>query len=79
MRFNKTVSSHIVGVGYQKGTLYIKYAREPYSGLPEYKDWETSYKFYKVSKEVYKDLLKAESKGKFMHKNIYGQYKYEKY
>lgn len=60
------VSSNIKSVAYGDGNLYVVYK----SGA--------MYKYKDVKEEVYKELLSAESKGRYMNSNIKGKYLYEK-
>lgn len=58
-------SSNVVAVGYKDNKLYVDYRRGSYV----YKD---------VPKNVYDNLLKSESKGKFMCAEVKGKYDFEK-
>lgn len=66
MKLNEVVSSNIKSIGYDKGTLVIEYL----SGA--------QYEYYDVPQEVYDELVKAESKGRFVNQNIKGKYKFQK-
>ena len=69
MKLNEVVdvvSSNIKSVAYDDGNLYVVYK----SGA--------MYKYKDVKEEVYKELLSAESKGRYMNSNIKGKYLYEK-
>lgn len=63
--FTPVKSSNIISVGYDETTssLYVNYP----SG---------TYKYYGIKKSVYESLLTSPSKGRFMNKNIKGQYRY---
>ena len=39
---------------------------------------ESAYSYSKVPSEVFQSLMSAESKGKFIHKNIKGKFDFEK-
>lgn len=66
MKLNEVVSSNIKSIGYGEGTLVIEYL----SGA--------QYEYYDVPQEVYDELVKAESKGRFVNQNIKGKYKFQK-
>ena len=66
MKLNEVVSSNIKSIGYGEGTLVIEYLGS------------TQYEYYDVPQEVYDELVKAESKGRFVNQNIKGKYKYQK-
>ena len=59
----KVVSSNVVAVGYENNRLFVDYK----SG---------SYVYENVPKEIYDGLLKADSKGKYMHQKVKGRYDY---
>lgn len=65
MKMIEVQSSNIKKVGYDKNNLYVEYN----SG---------TYEYTQVPKQLYEDLLKAESKGRFMNENIKGKYIYKK-
>lgn len=57
-------SSNIASVGYENGTLYIRFHS---GGLYSYSD---------VPASVYQGLMSAPSKGRYFHAHIRGQYNY---
>lgn len=59
----KVISSNVVAIGYENNRLFIDYK----SG---------SYVYENVPKEIYDGLLKADSKGKYMHQKVKGRYDY---
>lgn len=61
----KVDSSNIKEIGWADDILYVKYS----SGV---------YKYSGVQKETFEELLKAESKGRFMNEQIKGNYDYKK-
>lgn len=61
----KVESSNIKEIGWDNDALYVKYS----SGV---------YRYNGVKKEIFEELLKAESKGRFMNEQIKGQYDYKK-
>lgn len=65
MNLIKVKSSNVVSVGYENNTLYVQYK----SGM---------YSYSNVDKTVYENLLKAESKGKFMNSEVKNKYSYKK-
>ena len=62
MEMIKVVSSNVRAVGYYDNDLYVDYD----SG---------TYVYYEVPEAIYASLLKAESKGKFMHAEVKGKFK----
>ena len=68
MNRQKVKSSNIVSIGYSsaKKELEVEFIG---SGVYCYSD---------VEKEIYDNFLKSESKGKFVHSQIRGRYRYEK-
>lgn len=60
------VSSNIDAVGYQRGTLYIRFK----SGC--------SYSYDKVPFTIYDVLTKVESAGKAFHQMVKGKFRYTK-
>jgi len=58
-------SSNIDAIAYENGSLFVQYK----SGL---------YRYDKVPVDVYEEMKKSESKGKFMNSAIKGTYGYEK-
>ena len=65
MNLIKVKSSNVVAVGYENNTLYVQYNSGTYS-------------YSNVDRTVYENLLKAESKGKFMNSEIKHKYSYRK-
>lgn len=66
MKLNEVVSSNIKGVGYENGTLLVEYlggSRYEYENVPE---------------ELFNEMLKADSKGKFVNASIKGKFNYKK-
>lgn len=61
MEMIKVISSNVVAVGYDENDLYVDYK----SGSYVYRD---------VPKDIYKELLNAESKGKYIWAKVRGQY-----
>ena len=61
-----TLSSNLDAIGYQKGTLYIRFNSGHvygYAGVPF---------------KVFKELLEAESAGQYFHKNVRTSFQYWK-
>lgn len=65
MELVKVNSSNIKAVGWENNTLFIAYN----SGIYMYED---------VKRELYEQLLNAESKGKFVCENIKPNFSYKK-
>lgn len=65
MKLTEVVSSNIKAVGHENNTLYIQYSGGVYA-------------YENVSNELYEQLMKAESKGRFVAENIRGKYHYIK-
>ena len=65
MEMVKVVSSNVQEVGWENNTLYVQYN----SGLYAYAD---------VDQKLYEDLLKAESKGRFLAENVRGIKNYKR-
>ena len=61
MEMIKVISSNIVAIGHYDDDLYVEFE----SG---------TYVYYNVPKEVFTEMLNAESKGKYMRAHIRGQY-----
>lgn len=57
-------SSNVVSIGYENNDLYVEYRRG-------------TYKYKNVESQVFSNLMKAESKGKFLCANVKGKYDYE--
>ncbi len=55
-------SSNLESVGYENGTLYIRFRK---GGL---------YAYYNVPEPIYKGLMMASSHGRYFHAYIKGQY-----
>lgn len=66
MEMIKVESSNIKQIGFENGTLKVEFQNG------------NSYKYLEVPKQLFEDLQKAESKGKFLNENIKGKYKYDK-
>lgn len=66
MNMIPVTSSTIKSVGYQDDDLYI-----------EYQSGQT-YKYSKVPRTLYENLLQAESKGKYLNTEIKNKFIYEK-
>ncbi len=62
MSMVSVASSDIASVGYENGTLHIRFNS---GGL---------YAYYNVPVSVYQGLMKADSHGKYFHANIRGRY-----
>lgn len=58
-------SSHVVSVGYDPNTLTLEVEFKGGSG----------YQYFDVPETVYQELMRASSVGKFMHANIYNNYR----
>lgn len=65
MEMIKVNSSNVIAIGHDSNDLYVEYA----SG---------TYVYENVSKELFEELKKAESKGRFMSENIKGVFKYHR-
>lgn len=66
MVMNPVRSSDLSSVGYENGTLYIKFnsgGLYAYSGVPD---------------SVFNDLMSAASHGKYFHENIKNNYPYNR-
>lgn len=59
-------SSNISAIGYEDGTLRVRF------------NDGSEYDYYGVPENVFQDFLQSNSKGKFLHQNIKGQYQYAK-
>lgn len=59
-------SSNVEQIGYENGTLLVSFKNG------------THYNYYDVPKQLFEDLKKAESKGKFLNENVKGKYEYAK-
>lgn len=55
----KVRSSNIDSIGYEKGSLFVRFKRKG-----------VLYKYEGVPPELYQSLLEANSKGAFFHRNI---------
>ena len=66
MKLNEVVSSNIKSVGYEDDNLYVQYN----SGAV--------YRYKNVPKELYENLVKAESKGRFINSEVKGKFEYER-
>lgn len=65
MKLIEVKSSNVMRVGHENGALFVEYRGGTYS-------------YVGVSEKTFGDLLKAESKGKFMNSEIKGKYPYKK-
>lgn len=65
MKLVKVQSSNVKAVGWEKEVLFVQYN----NGI---------YTYDKVNKETYEELLKAESKGKYLNENIKNKYEFKK-
>jgi hypothetical protein len=65
MEMVKVVSSNVQEIGWENNILYVQYN----SGLYAYAD---------VDQKLYEDLLKAESKGRFLAENVRGIKNYKR-
>lgn len=59
-------SSNLKSVGYDGQNLFVEFGKG------------SIYVYYEVPLELYTELLKAESKGKYLNSNIKNVYRYEK-
>lgn len=66
MDLKEVKSSNISKVGYEDDNLYVQYN----SG--------NLYRYKKVPKNVYKDLLESDSKGRYINSSVKSKYEYEK-
>lgn len=66
MKMQYVSSSSIKSVGYENGTLAVEFT----SG--------SVYWYTNVPEVVYQGFLNAESKGKYIHKNVIGYFSYQK-
>lgn len=57
-----------VGYDFKTSTLGVVYNSSP----------NLMYKYSNVDKNIYSELLKANSVGKYLHKNVLGKYNYKK-
>lgn len=62
MLMQPVTSSNIAAIGYEKGTLHIRFR----SG--------NIYAYYHVPESIYNNLMAASSHGKYFHANIKGKY-----
>lgn len=60
------ISSNVKSIGWKDNTLFVQFK----SGA--------LYRYEAVSEPFYAALVSADSKGKFLHANIYGRYEYER-
>ena len=66
MEFKDVVSSNVKRIGQEKSKLYVQLKRGAtyfYKGVPE---------------KLYKEMLNADSKGKYLNSQIKGKYEYQK-
>ena len=66
MKLNEVMSSNINAVGYENNNLIVEYK----SG--------TKYKYIDVPKNIYEELLEAESKGRYMNTKIKNKFNFER-
>ena len=59
-------SSNLEAVGYESGTLYISFH---HGG---------TYCYYDVPEYIYRDLMQADSHGKYFHANIRNVYRHQR-
>ena len=59
-------SSNIASIGYENGTLYVRF----HNG--------GTYAYFNVPQSVYEGLMSAPSHGKYLHAHIKGSYSYRK-
>lgn len=59
-------SSNVVRIGHKNADLFVEYNG---GGI---------YKYTGVPKELYEELLKSESKGKYLNEHIKAKFKFEK-
>tara|TARA_Y100001960_G_scaffold132167_1_gene140380 strand:- start:930 stop:1136 length:207 start_codon:yes stop_codon:yes gene_type:complete len=62
----KVLSSNIDSIGYENGTLEIRFLNG------------SLYQYYHTSKELFENMLNAESKGKFLWRNIRDVYPFKR-
>jgi len=65
MEMIKVNSSNVIAIGYDGKDLHVQYAGG-------------TYVYENVSRQLFEDLKKAESKGKFMNEFVKGTYKYHR-
>ena len=70
IKVREVESSMVQEVGYDSKTRTLGVA---YNSSPN-----LMYKYSNVDKNVYSELLKAKSVGKYLHKNVLGKYDYKK-
>ncbi len=61
-------SSNVVSIGYDSSSMTLEV---------EFKD-ATVYQYFDVPETVYQELMRSDSKGRFMHNNINSAYRYAK-
>lgn len=66
MNMSPVTSSDIASIGYEHGTLHIRFHR---GGL---------YAFFDVPESVYEGLINASSHGRYFHAHIKNRYHYTK-
>ena len=62
MKMTPVSSSNLSAIGYDRGTMHIRFN----SG--------GTYAYYDVPEDVYRDLMNADSKGRYFNYHIKGQY-----
>ena len=71
MNMIKVESSNIDAIGYDHGDLYVRFKGG------EGKN-NRIYVYYDVPEHFFKEILEAESKGKYLNQNIKGKFTYRK-
>ena len=66
MEFKDVVSSNVKRIGYENKKLYVQFKS---GAIYFYKD---------VPATVYKEMLNADSKGKYLNAQVKGKYEYQK-
>lgn len=66
MNMTLVESSNVESVGYAGSTLYVSFR----SG--------SEYAYSDVPYEIYKGLLESQSKGRYLHANVYGIYAFRR-
>lgn len=62
----KVISSNIKAIGYDNNDLLVEFKNN------------TLYRYSSVPQKIFEDFRSAESKGKFLNKEIKGKYNYHK-
>lgn len=66
MQMFPVISSNIKSIGYENGTLYIKFLNDSF------------YAYYNVPESEYKGLMSADSHGHYLAVHIKGKYSYKR-